>query len=189
MEVSLLSVFCGLYGNTNESIRAEGMKNTRQFNKQSANADKNYGQAQSNGERKPNPWILTKFLRYHNKDYYEQIIKPLLKKNYVVKKQSKIVDTVKQIEKHEIDLKDVFALTDVSSKALNGQYQNQLELVAEDLLKIIKTAIYHQLRSIRLWQDGKKNITAIDALEQYHSLFEKVDILMHNYDVFSDMRS
>ncbi|KAA6360880.1 MAG: hypothetical protein EZS28_043593, partial [Streblomastix strix] len=187
MEVSLLSVVSGIYGITNESIRAEGMRNIRQFNKLSANADKNYGQASSNGERKPNPWILTKILRYHNKDYYEQIIKPLLKKNYEVKKQSKIVDTVKQIEKHEIDLKDVFTLTDVSSKALNGQYQNQLELVAEDLLKIIKTAIYDQLRSIRLWQDGKKNITAIDALEQYQSLFEKVGIrfISQNPKIFS----
>ncbi|KAA6317557.1 MAG: hypothetical protein EZS28_055082, partial [Streblomastix strix] len=36
-----------------------------------------------------------------------------------------------------------------------------------------KTAIYDQLRQIRLWQDGKKHITAIDALEQYHSLFGK----------------
>ncbi|KAA6372790.1 MAG: hypothetical protein EZS28_031683 [Streblomastix strix] len=216
MEVSLLSIFCGLYGITNESIRAEGMKNIRQFNKLTANADKNYGQAASNGERKPNPWILTKILRYHNKDYYEQTIKSLLKKNYEVKKQSKIVDTVKQIEKHEIDLKDEFTLTDISSKALNRQYQNQLELVVEDLLKIIKvvlcqngwcfvikeydclhnantihyknkTAIYDQLRSIRLWQDGKKQITAIDALEQYHSLFEKVGIrfISQNPKIFS----
>ncbi|KAA6379474.1 MAG: hypothetical protein EZS28_024998 [Streblomastix strix] len=97
MEVSLLSIFCGLYGITNESIRAEGMKNLRQFNKLSPNADKNYGQASLNGERKPNPWILTKILRYHNKDYYEQIIKPLLKKNYEVTKQSKIVDTVNKL--------------------------------------------------------------------------------------------
>ncbi|KAA6398560.1 MAG: hypothetical protein EZS28_005908 [Streblomastix strix] len=216
MKGSLLSIFCGLYGITNESIRTEGMKNIRQFNKQTANADKNYGQASSNGEHKRNPWILTKILRYHNKDYYEQKIKPLLKKNYEVKKQSKIVDMVKQIEKHEIDLKDVFTLTDVSSKALNGQCQNQLELVAEDLFKIIKvvpcqngwcfvikeydcfhntntihyknkTAIYDQLRSIRLWQDGKKNLTAIDALEQYHSLFEKVGIrfISQNPKIFS----
>ncbi|KAA6367373.1 MAG: hypothetical protein EZS28_037099, partial [Streblomastix strix] len=216
MEVSLLSIFCGLYGIANESIRAEGKKNIRQFNKLSANADKNCGQASSNGERKPNPWILTKILRYHNKDYYEQIIKPLLKKNYEVKKQSKIVDTVKQIEKHEIDLKYQFTLIDVSSKALNGKYENKLELVAQDLLRIIKaipcqngwcfiikeydciagkntikyknkTALYDQLRSIRLWQDGKKHITAIDALEQYHSLFEKIGMKFtsNNEGIFS----
>ncbi|KAA6392470.1 MAG: hypothetical protein EZS28_012002 [Streblomastix strix] len=85
VEVSLLRIFCGLYGITNESIRAEGIGNIRKFNKLTVNADKNYGQASSNGDRKPNPWILTKILRYHNNDYYEQIIKPLLKKNYEAK--------------------------------------------------------------------------------------------------------
>ncbi|KAA6365715.1 MAG: hypothetical protein EZS28_038758, partial [Streblomastix strix] len=180
------------------------------------NAEKNYGEASFSGERKPNPWILTKILRYHNKDYYEQTTKPLLKQNYEVKKQQKISDTVQQIEKHEIDLKDPFTLIDVSSKALNGKYENKLELVAQDLLKVIKvvrcqngwcfiikeydciagkntikykskTAIYDQLRSIRFWQDGKKHITAIDALEQYHSLFEKIGMkfISNNEGIFS----
>ncbi|KAA6380709.1 MAG: hypothetical protein EZS28_023765 [Streblomastix strix] len=216
MEVSLLSIFSGLYGITNEQIRAEGMKNIRQYNKLTPNAEKNYGEASFNGERKPNPWILTKILRYHNKDYYEQTIKPLLKQNYEVKKQQKISDTVQQIENHEIDLKDQFTLIDVSSKALNGKYENKLELVAQDLLRIIKvipcqngwcfiikeydciagkntikyknkTALYDQLRSIRLWQDGKKHITAIDALEQYHSLFEKIGMKFtsNNEGIFS----
>ncbi|KAA6368121.1 MAG: hypothetical protein EZS28_036352 [Streblomastix strix] len=199
-EVSLLSVFSGLYGITNEQIIAEGMKNIRQFNKLTVNAEKNYGEASFNGECKPNPWILTKILRYHNKDYYQQTIKPLLKQNY----------------EHEIDLKDPFTLIDVSSKVLNGKYENKLEFVAQDLLKVIKvvpcqngwcfiikeqdciagkntikykskTAIYDQLRSIRLWQDGKKHITAIDALEQYHSLFEKIGMkfISNNEGIFS----
>ncbi|KAA6352988.1 MAG: hypothetical protein EZS28_051485, partial [Streblomastix strix] len=142
MEVSLLSIFYGLYGISNESIRAERISNIRKFNKLTANADKNYGQASSNDECKPNPLVLRKILRYHNKDNYELIIKPLLKKNYEVKKQQKISDTVQQIEKHEIDLKNVFTLTDISSKALNGQYQNKLELVAEDLLKKLKDGSY-----------------------------------------------
>ncbi|KAA6387488.1 MAG: hypothetical protein EZS28_016985 [Streblomastix strix] len=49
------------------------------------------------------------------------------------------------------------------------------------------TAIYDQLRSIRLQQDGKKNITAIDALEQQHSLFEKEGIrfISQNPKIFS----
>ncbi|KAA6384803.1 MAG: hypothetical protein EZS28_019671 [Streblomastix strix] len=140
-EVSLLSLFCGLYGITNESIRAEEMRNIRQFNKLTSNAEKNYGQAASSGERKPNPWILTKILKYHNKCYYELTIQPLLKKNYDVKKQQKMTDTVQQIEKHEIDLKDAFTLTDVSSKTLNGQYENKLEFVAQDLLKVIKVKL------------------------------------------------
>ncbi|KAA6354317.1 MAG: hypothetical protein EZS28_050156, partial [Streblomastix strix] len=181
-----------------------------------ANAEKNYGEASFSGERKPNPWILTKILRYHNNDYYGQTIKPLLKQNYEVKKQQKISDTVQQIEKHEIDLKDPLTVIDVSSKALNGKYENKLELVAQDLLKVIKvvscqngwcfiikeydciagkntikynskTAIYDQLRSIRLWQDGKKHITAIDALEQYHLLFEQIGMkfICNNDSIFS----
>ncbi|KAA6392362.1 MAG: hypothetical protein EZS28_012106 [Streblomastix strix] len=51
MEVSLLSIFSGLYGITNESIRAEGLRNIRQFNKLTANAERYYGQAASSGER------------------------------------------------------------------------------------------------------------------------------------------
>ncbi|KAA6387915.1 MAG: hypothetical protein EZS28_016559 [Streblomastix strix] len=54
-DLSLLSKFSGLYGITNKSIRAEGIGNIRKFNKLSANSDKNYGQASSNGKRKPIP--------------------------------------------------------------------------------------------------------------------------------------
>ncbi|KAA6378407.1 MAG: hypothetical protein EZS28_026065 [Streblomastix strix] len=132
MEVSLLGVFSEIFGINNESIRAEGLGNIRKFNRLTANAEKNYGQAASNGERKPNPWILTKILRYHNKDYYEQTIKPLLKQNYEMKKQQKISDIVQQIEKHEIDLKDPFTLIDVSSKALN----ENMKINQNKLLKI-----------------------------------------------------
>ncbi|KAA6394007.1 MAG: hypothetical protein EZS28_010468 [Streblomastix strix] len=117
MEVSLLSVFSRIYGITNEQIRAEGLGNIRKFNKLTANVERNYGYVAFNGERKPNPWILTKILRNHNKDYYEQTIKPLLKQNYEVKKQQKISDAVQQIEKNEIDLKNPFTLINVSSKA------------------------------------------------------------------------
>ncbi|KAA6381442.1 MAG: hypothetical protein EZS28_023030 [Streblomastix strix] len=138
IEVSLLSIFSGLYGITNESTIIEGMKNIRKFNKLSANAELNYGQAASADERKPNPWILTKILKYHNQDYYETTIQPLLKKNYEAKNQQKISNTVKLIEKHEIDLKDPFTLTEISTKALKGQYFNKLEFVVEDLFKIIK---------------------------------------------------
>ncbi|KAA6401573.1 MAG: hypothetical protein EZS28_002900 [Streblomastix strix] len=117
---------------------------------------------------------------------------------------------------HEIDLKDSFKLNDISDKTMNGKYDNILKLVAEDLLKVInaapcqneccyivkqydcfneknvinyrnKTAIYDYLRTIRLCQDGKKHITAIDAPKQYHSLFEKLDIkfVSQNPKIFS----
>ncbi|KAA6382096.1 MAG: hypothetical protein EZS28_022377 [Streblomastix strix] len=155
MKVSLLGIFCGLYGISDESIRAEGMTNICQFNKLTANADKNYGQAVSNGERKPNPWILTKILRYHNKDYDEQIIKPLLKKNQEVKKQSKIVVAVKQIEKHEIDLKDVFTLTDSAGK------QIETAIILQGLQGIGKNVFTNVLCEL-LAGYTSKNITDID---------------------------
>ncbi|KAA6390846.1 MAG: hypothetical protein EZS28_013630 [Streblomastix strix] len=136
MEVSLLNIFCGLYGITNESIRAEGMKNIRQINKLSANTDKNYGQASSNGERKPNPWILTKILRYHNKDYYESTIKPLLKKNYEVKTKEKQILINQTLIPNKIDLTDDFTLLHIQQKAANGEYENEEQIVM-DLTKII----------------------------------------------------
>ncbi|KAA6400264.1 MAG: hypothetical protein EZS28_004210 [Streblomastix strix] len=140
MEVSLLSIFSGLYGINNESIRAEGVNNIRKFNMLTVNAEKNYGQAASNGERKPNTWILVKILGYHNKDYYEQIIQPLHKKNYELKKQQKVTNVLKSIEKCEIDLKDPFTLKNILDKASNGEYANIIELVAQDLQKILKVA-------------------------------------------------
>ncbi|KAA6401721.1 MAG: hypothetical protein EZS28_002749 [Streblomastix strix] len=54
----------------------------------------------------------------------------------------------------------------------NPEIHNYPQLInLEVFLLSAKIKIYDQLRSIRLWQDGKKRITAIDALEQYHSLF------------------
>ncbi|KAA6396494.1 MAG: hypothetical protein EZS28_007980 [Streblomastix strix] len=136
MEVSLLNIFCGLYGINNETIRGEGMKNIRQFNKLSPNADKNYGQASSNGARKPNLWILTKILRYHNKDYYEQIIKLLLKNNYEAKMKGKKILIDYTLIPIKIDLTDDFTLLDMQEKAANGEYENE-ELLIIDLTSLL----------------------------------------------------
>ncbi|KAA6353039.1 MAG: hypothetical protein EZS28_051434, partial [Streblomastix strix] len=54
MEISLLSVFSGIYGIANEQIRGQGLENVRKFNTFTPNAEKNYGQALGQGERKPN---------------------------------------------------------------------------------------------------------------------------------------
>ncbi|KAA6381615.1 MAG: hypothetical protein EZS28_022858 [Streblomastix strix] len=136
MDGSLLSIFCGLNGINNETIRADGLGNIRKFNKLSANADKNYGQASSNGERKPNPWILTKILRYHNQDYYEQIIKPLLKKNYEAKKMEKQILINQTLIQNKIDLTDDFTLLDMQENAANGEYENEEQIVM-DLTRLL----------------------------------------------------
>ncbi|KAA6371703.1 MAG: hypothetical protein EZS28_032770 [Streblomastix strix] len=86
---SLLCVFSGIYGIANEQIRGQGLENVRKFNTLIPNAEKNYEQALGQGVRNPNAWILTKILKFRNKDYYEQTIKPLFKKNYEAKKLEK----------------------------------------------------------------------------------------------------
>ncbi|KAA6363967.1 MAG: hypothetical protein EZS28_040506, partial [Streblomastix strix] len=182
MEVSLLSIFCGLYGITNETIRAEGMNNIRQFNKLSPNADKNYGQASSNGERKPNPWILTKILRYHNKDYYEQIIKPLLKKNYEAKKKEKQILINQTLIPNKIDLQDGFTLLDMQEKAANGEYENEEQIVM-DLTRLL---VYYEGETEDIY--AIKGYDAIcDTQVLYHKLegtvykqLEKININFKN---------
>ncbi|KAA6400330.1 MAG: hypothetical protein EZS28_004147 [Streblomastix strix] len=73
-----------------------------------------------------------------------------------------------------------------------NQQQQREEIIIDDsdedtTKDTVKTAIYDQLRLIRLWQDSKKNITAIDALEQYNSLFEKIGVrfISQNPKIFS----
>ncbi|KAA6356422.1 MAG: hypothetical protein EZS28_048051, partial [Streblomastix strix] len=182
MEVSLLSIFCGLYGITNESIRAEGIENIRKFNKLSANADKNYGQASSNGERKPNPWILTKILRYHNKNYYEQIIRPLLKKNYEAKKKEKQKLINQMLVPNKIDLTDDFTLLDMQEKAANEEYENEKQIVM-DLTRLL---VYYEGETEDIY--AIKGYDAIcDTQVLYHKLertvykqLEKININFKN---------
>ncbi|KAA6402065.1 MAG: hypothetical protein EZS28_002413 [Streblomastix strix] len=182
MEVSLLSIFCGFYGTSNETISAEGIGNIRKFNKLSANADKNYGQASSNGERKPNPWILTKILRYHNKDHYEQIIKPLLKKNYEGKKKEKQIQINQTLILNKIDLTDDFTQLDMQEKAANGEYEKEEQIVM-DLTRIL---IYYEGETEDIY--AIKGYDAIcDTQVLYHKLegtvykqLEKININFKN---------
>ncbi|KAA6388472.1 MAG: hypothetical protein EZS28_016002, partial [Streblomastix strix] len=166
MEVSLLSIFCGLYGIANETIRAEGMKNIHQFNKISANADKNYGQTSSNGERKPNSWILTKILRYHNKDYYEQIIKSLLKKNYEAKKKEKQILINQTLIPNKIDLQDGFTLLEMQEKAANGECENEEQIVM-DLSKLL---VYYEGETEDIYA-----IKGYDAICDTQVLYHKLE--------------
>ncbi|KAA6373009.1 MAG: hypothetical protein EZS28_031463, partial [Streblomastix strix] len=136
MEVSLLSVFSGIYGISNEQIRGQGLENVRKFNTLTPNAEKNYSQALGQGERKPNVWILTKIFKYHNKEYYEQTIKPLLKKNYEAKKLEKQIHINQTLKPNKIDLSDDFTLLHIQKKAANGEYENEEQIVM-DLTRII----------------------------------------------------
>ncbi|KAA6361691.1 MAG: hypothetical protein EZS28_042782 [Streblomastix strix] len=101
-----------------------------------SNAEKNYSQALCQGERKPNVWILTKILKYHNKEYYEQTIKPLLKKNYEAKKLEKQIHINQILIPNKIDLSDDFTLLNMQEKAANGEYENEEQIVM-DLARLL----------------------------------------------------
>ncbi|KAA6394444.1 MAG: hypothetical protein EZS28_010031 [Streblomastix strix] len=128
MEVSLLSVFSEIYVIANEQIIGQGLENIHKFNTLTPNAEKNYGQALGQGERKPNVWILTKILIYHNKEYYEQTIKPLLNKNYEAKKLEKQIHINQTLIPNKIDLSDDFTLFNMQEKAANGEYENEEQI-------------------------------------------------------------
>ncbi|KAA6388661.1 MAG: hypothetical protein EZS28_015813 [Streblomastix strix] len=136
MKVSLLNIFSGIYGIANEQIRSQGLENKCKFNTLTPNAEKNYSQALCQGERKPNTCILTKIIKYNNKDYYEQTIKPLLKKNYEAKKLEKQVNINQTLIPNKIDLSDDFALFHIQKKAASGKYENEEQIVM-DLTRII----------------------------------------------------
>ncbi|KAA6376855.1 MAG: hypothetical protein EZS28_027619, partial [Streblomastix strix] len=140
-------------------------------NKLSANADKNYGQASSNGERKPNPWILTKILRYHNKDYYEQIIKPLLKKNYDAKKKEKQILINQTLIPNKIDLTDDFTLLDMQEKAANGEYENEEQIVM-DLTRLL---VYYEGETEDIYA-----IKGYDAICDTQVLYHKLEGTVYN---------
>ncbi|KAA6359371.1 MAG: hypothetical protein EZS28_045102, partial [Streblomastix strix] len=139
-EISLLPLFMGLNGlqHLGQQYKETAYSTVQMNNNLSVKASQHWGERKGRYSNKANAWILTKIIKLHNKDYYESTLKPLIIKTYEAKKQEKIETVVKSIEKNEIDLIDPFTLKDVSSKALNGKYQNKLELVAQDLLKIIR---------------------------------------------------
>ncbi|KAA6396539.1 MAG: hypothetical protein EZS28_007936 [Streblomastix strix] len=136
IEVSLLSLFLGIYGIANEQIRVQRLENVRKFNTLTPNPEKNYSQALSQGERNPNAWILTKIFKYNNKEYYEQSIKPLLKKNYEAKKIEKQIYINQTQITNKIDSSDDFTLLHIHKIAASGEYENE-EQIGMDLTRLI----------------------------------------------------
>ena len=122
------------------------------------------------------PFVLAKILRIHQKEYYDEAISPLI--------QNKPL-------KFDIDLSEDFDLNTIISKAERKMYKMQNEVVA-DLSKVIrridgenitfikKTYDVHSnkyvfsfcnnqtmkemLKSVRLWKDEGKYITAWDVM-------------------------
>ncbi|KAA6373867.1 MAG: hypothetical protein EZS28_030606, partial [Streblomastix strix] len=182
-EIRLLRLFIGHNGlqHLGQQYKEAAYSAAQMNNNLTANASEHWNDRKGRYYNKANAWILTKIIKLHNKDYYKSTSKPLIIKSYESKKQQKIEIVVKSIEKNKINLIDPFTLKDISRLYLVSMDRITLSkntiVSAKNVINYKnKSAIYDQLRSIRLWADGKKHVTGIDALKQYHSLFEKLCI-------------
>ena len=72
---------------------------------------------------KTSPFVLIKILKLYNKPYFDEVIKPMLKK------QDQVF--------HKIDLSDDFTLTTMIQKAEMHEYQDKFKVI-EDLSKVIR---------------------------------------------------
>ena len=125
---------------------------------------------------KTSPYVLVKILKLYQTDYYNKTIKPLI---------------AKQVRIHKIDLTDPFSMSDIRAKASDNLYKDYNDVVT-DLSKVIRfidneqmmfvqkvfdvhtkrwklgyltnNSMTTSLKMIRLWKDGRKIITAYDAL-------------------------
>ena len=119
---------------------------------------------------KTSPFVLIKILKLYNKPYFDEVIKPMLKK------QDQVF--------HKIDLSDDFTLTTMIQKAEMHEYQDKFKVI-EDLSKVIRkidaetvmhvkkiydvhaeryvltyvtqTNMKEMLKGIKLWKEEKKN--------------------------------
>lgn len=126
------------------------------------------------------PFVLVKILKLYNKPYFEEVIKPLLKR------QDQVI--------RKIDLSDDFTLSTMAKNAERRKYQNKFKVI-EDLSRVIRkidsdTVMYvkkiydihaeryvltfvtqtnmkEMLKSIKLWKDENgKLITAWNILDE-----------------------
>lgn len=147
-------------------------------------AKENFEKAKSRySNMKTSPFVLVKILKIHNQPYFEEVLKPLLRNQSIISK---------------IDLKNDFTLKTMSDKAEKNRYTNKFKVI-EDLSKVIRridadTVMYikkifdvhancytltyvtqsnmkEMLRSIKLWKEDKKTITAWNILDENSSKF------------------
>ena len=146
------------------------------------------------------PFVLVKILKLYNKPYFDDVIKPLLKK------QDQVI--------HKIDLNDNFTLTSMNEKAEKHRYSNKYQVI-EDLSKVIRridaeTVMYikkiynvhddkyiltyvtqtnmkEMLKSIKLWKIENKTLTAWDVLNENSSklMIKGVKFNSNDPDIFS----
>ncbi|KAA6362807.1 MAG: hypothetical protein EZS28_041666, partial [Streblomastix strix] len=178
-------------------------------------ANEHWSDRKGRYSNRANAWILTKIIKLHNKEYYETTLKPLLKKRLQDKNKLKHEIKLETIEKQGIDINDPFTFGNISEKATRGEYKEEAD-IATDLTKVIryyagesglvfiikeydaqqetnviryktKTNAYEQMHIIRLWDDGKKQITVQDIFEKYSGQYvvEGVRFNSDNPNVFN----
>ena len=146
------------------------------------------------------PFVLVKILKLYNKPYFDEVLKPLLRSQE---------PTINQI-----DLSNDFTLKTMSEKAEKHKYTNKFQVI-EDLSKVIRridadTVMYikkifdvhanrqvltyvtqanmkEMLKSIKLWKEDKKQITAWNILDENSAKFiiKGVKFNSNDSDIFS----
>lgn len=141
------------------------------------------------------PFVLVKILKLYNQPYFDEVIKPLLQKQ--------------EQKFYEIDMRDDFTLTSMIQKADKHKYQNKFQVI-EDLSKVIRkidaeTVMYvkkiydihakrhtltfvtqtnmrEMLKSIKLWKEDNKMITAWNILDENSAKFMIKGVMFNTTD-------
>lgn len=193
-EVSLFTLFPAINSLPDDDLIEEAYNFIYQNSKLTANAREKFDFCRERySGMSTNPYILIKIVRLWNNEYYKVNVKPLL--------------PTRDFEIFKIDLKDNFTMKDVIVKAEKRKYK-RLEDVVTDLSKVMRQingkdivfvekmfsteskrleiqfvsdeSMCKKLRRIILGYDGKKAITAYDALVKYQSKISKDGVLFNS---------
>ncbi len=142
------------------------------------------------------PFVLAKMIRYHNPDYYTAKLRPILNSTH-----TSIIS--------DIDVNLEFDLTKMIANAEQGMYKNEKEVII-DLSKFVRrinsTSILYiekvynplfktyvlvynddgtmkrKLKSIKLWKEGAKQITAWTVLDDNSSKLTSRGVVFNSTD-------
>ncbi len=142
------------------------------------------------------PYVLAKIIRYHNSDYYTSELKPILNQMH-----TSVVS--------EIEISDHFDLTEMIKKAERGLYKKEKDVLI-DLSKFVRrinavsvlylekiynamydayevvyvnpTVMRDKLKSVKLWKEERKQITAWNVLDNNSSQLTVRGVLFNSHD-------
>ncbi len=142
------------------------------------------------------PYVLAKMIKYHNSDYYDSMLRSKLNVMH-----SSVVS--------EIEIADRFDLTEMIKKAEQGLYKKEKDVLI-DLSKFVRrinatkimniekiyNALYDayevahvkdtdmekKLKTVKLWKEEKKQVTAWNVFDHNSSQLTVRGVLFHSYD-------